>query len=91
MKRKSKFVPYYDKIHVKLFEEDSLLKSEQSQFEQMGTVIAVGTKVKFCKPGDFIYFLKHGCEKTPEHNGESYYVVTDNPNIILGKHGRDTK
>lgn len=88
---KNKFIPYYNKIHVKLFEEESMLQSENKNYMQMGTVVAVGRDVKFAKVGDFIYFLQHGCETTPEYQSETYHVVTDSPNIILGRYGRDKK
>lgn len=72
--------PYYDKIEIEPAKQDPMIGA----LEEMGTVISVGRDVKFCKPGDFIYFRSWGISKITE--GETVrYIISDDPKFILGK------
>lgn len=81
-----KFIPFEDKIYVKPIKQDTLLVSDIGQFEEQGEVIAVGSKVKFCKPGDTIFFASWLVTKAPDFNGEVCYVVPEISEAILGKY-----
>lgn len=79
------FTPYYDKIQIEPIKQDLMLVSEQNQYHEMGKVVSVGSKVKFVKKGDIVYFDSWGCKKTPEEDGKSYYVISCSDTFILGK------
>ncbi len=75
-------IPYYDKIVIKPLEEKTIIKSQDTNLLEKGEVVAVGRDVTFVKVGDIVYFESYGCIKTAD--GE--YVVTENGQVILGKH-----
>jgi len=77
------FTPFPDRILIEPFKQESMLMSEQNI--ESGKVIEVGSKVKFVKKGDTIYFTSWGLDKTPEVDGVRYYVVQENSDFILGK------
>ncbi len=78
------FVPYDDKIEVEPAQQTTVLSSEPA-LEEMGTVVAIGANVRFVKPGDTLFFVSHGCWKTPEVDGKRHYLVPETPEFILGK------
>lgn len=86
MKKKT-FVPYFDKVQIKPIEDDSVLKGEGDSFLSVGIVIAVGSDVNFLKKGDTVFFVAYGVDKTPEIDGEQFYVVSQKSEFILGKYG----
>lgn len=85
-----KFIPFNDKIVVEPITQDSFLMGEMKPLEEMGKVIAVGSKVKFVKVGDTLFFSSWGCQKTPvvdgNPDGKRYYVVPEAGDFILGKY-----
>lgn len=82
---KKKFVPYYDKIEIVPMETEGFFKSEQN-LEERGMVVAIGSKVKFVKVGDIVYFSSWGLTKTPEQaNGIAHFIVPETSDFILGK------
>lgn len=84
----NKFIPYYDKIQVKPFTQDSIILSQEETLIEAGEVVAIGSQVGFVKVGDIIYFDAWGCSKTPEIDGERHYVVPEKSQLILGKSER---
>jgi co-chaperonin GroES (HSP10) len=85
------FIPYLTKIQVEPVKKDTMLMSDQKDYQEMGKVIAVGSKVKFVKKGDLLYFTSWGVDKTPEVDGKSYYVVEESSAFILGKESNGPK
>lgn len=79
------FKPYHNKIQIEPIKKDTMLMTEQKDYQEMGRVIAVGENVRFVKKGDLLYFTSWGVDKTPEIDGKSYYVVEDSSAFILGK------
>lgn len=86
-----KFIPFFDKIYVRPIKSDSMLQVETGQFEETGIVVSVGRDVKFCKPGDTIFFASWLVSKPPEINGDQCYVIPENSGAILGKMGDEAK
>lgn len=87
-KNKKTFTPYFDKVVISPMSDDSMLKGEDSQFLEKGTVVSVGRDCRFLKKGEIVFFTSWGCDKTPpDENGESYYVLTEKSQFILGKYG----
>lgn len=80
-----KFIPYDDKIEVLPTKQETFLSSDDINLYEMGEVIAIGSKVKFVKVGDILYFAGWGCLKTPEVDGVRHYVISENSDFILGK------
>lgn len=90
---KSKFIPYFNKVYIKPFEEEGMLRAEGDAFLEKGTVLAVGRDCKFLKKGDTVFFSSWGCDKTPpDEDGNVYYVLAEQAQFILGKlgHGKST-
>ena len=85
------FIPYSDKIQIEPIKQDAILVSDGNQFQEMGKVIAIGSKVKFVKRGDIVYFSSWGVSKTPEIDGVVYYVVPESSDFILGKQNGSKK
>ena len=65
---------------------ESFLQNDNNNFEEMGIVLQIGQGcTKFLSIGDTVFFIKEASEKTPEVNGEQFYVVLESPEFILGK------
>lgn len=86
-----RFIPFPDKIVIEPFTHPSYIPTDDEMFEEMGTVISVGSSVTFCRKGDVIFFLAHGSDKTPEVDGKRWYVVTEHSSFILGKYAKEKK
>ncbi len=80
------FVPFGDKIVVEPIVQDTFLVSDTKQKREMGKVIAVGSKVKFVKVGDTLFFNPWGYFETPEIDGVKHCVIPENSEFILGKY-----
>ncbi len=83
-----RFIPFPDKIVIEPFEHPGYMPLNEEMFEEMGTVVTVGTNVTFCRKGDVLFFLAHGCDKTTEVEGKRFYVVTEHSGFILGKYAK---
>jgi len=81
----NKFIPYFDKIQVMPFKQDSIIMSQDENLIEAGEVVAIGEQVTFVKVGDIVYFDSWGCSKTPEIDGVRHYVVPEKSELILGK------
>lgn len=79
------FEPYYDKIVIKPFKKERIIRGEDADLVEAGEVIAVGEAVKWLKIGDTVFFDSWGSSKTPVVNGEQHYVVSVREDVILGK------
>lgn len=84
-----KFIPFYDKVQIRPFKRDNWVPDES--LLEKGEVLAVGDACKFLKKGDTVFFVSWGLDKTPDENGESYYVVPEKSEFILGKYGAGKK
>lgn len=82
---KNNFIPYHNRILIEPISRESLLNSSNESFE-MGKVIAVGSKVSFCKIGDTVFFAPQGCEISTDDKGNQYYVLSDDTEFIYGKY-----
>lgn len=82
-----KFIPYPDKVQVKPSKKDSFFNDDN--LLETGTVVAVGKDCKFLKVGDVVFFSSWGVDKTPEQDGEQYYVLQEKSEFILGKLAKD--
>jgi co-chaperonin GroES (HSP10) len=90
-----KFIPYPDKILIKPIKDETFLAQQSERIEEKGKVIAVGIDVKFVEKGDIVYFNAWGHKlirgediDLPE---ESYYLVSEIPEFILGKVAKHKK
>ncbi len=83
-----KFIPYCDKIEVEPIKQDQVILSQEQSFEEMGIVVAIGDHVQGIFPelaiGDTLFFVSHGCWKTPEVEGKRHYLVSCDEEFILG-------
>lgn len=83
----NKFIPFYDRVQIRPFKRDSWVPDES--LLEKGEVIAVGEKCTFLKKGDTVFFTSWGMDKTPDEDGEPYYVIPEKSEFILGKyHGK---
>lgn len=83
----NKFIPFYDRVQIRPLKSENALLDES--LREIGEVIAVGTKCTFLKKGDTVFFTSWGMDKTPDEDGESYYVIPEKSEFILGKyHGK---
>lgn len=81
-----KFIPYNDKVQIKPQKSEIYATTEDTQYLEIGEVIAVGDEVTFLKVGDTVYFDAWGMLKTPEIEGqEQFFVVPEKSQFILGK------
>lgn len=78
------FVPYKDKIEIQPIKEEGILERMSSNYQEAGTVLAVGSEVTDIAVGDTLYFLSHGCWETAKVDGISHYVVPATSEYILG-------
>lgn len=79
------FEPYFDKIYIRPHVQDGLLQRDTGQYEEVGTVIAIGKDVTFCDIGDTVYFASWLVSKGPKFEDQDCYVVPENSGAILGK------
>jgi co-chaperonin GroES (HSP10) len=79
------FIPFPDKIEIRPIKKEGVLVTEDPNLLEMGEVVAVGEKVTFAKPGDILFFVRHGMWVTAEVNGEKHYLVSEAEEFILGK------
>lgn len=86
-----RFIPFPDKIVIEPFAHPSFVPTDDDMYEEMGTVISVGSAVTFCRKGDVIFFLASGGDKTAEVDGKRLYVVTEHSSFILGKFAKKKK
>lgn len=79
------FTPYDDKIVIKPDPKNPYITDE---YKESGTVIRVGADVTFVKEGDTVYFDSWGCSKI-DVDGETFFVISDLPEVIQGKIAKD--
>lgn len=82
--RNSRFVPFPNKVEVEPIRPDTFLNVDSNVITS-GKVLSVGMGVKYCKVGDTLLFRAYGCD-TIEFEGKNYYIVTIDPQFILGKY-----
>lgn len=83
--------PYYNQIQIEPITDDGFLVVEDNHPEK-GRVIAVGSKVKFVKVGDILYFNYWGLRRTKrDENDKQYFLVEDDPKFILGKESKNER
>lgn len=86
-----KFIPYYNKIVIEPIKQKTVILSDTGNLQERGIVVAIGSAVEFVKIGDHLFFDAWGCGKTsPDEDGKEYYVVSDDPDVILGKEDHAT-
>lgn len=89
------FTPFYDKIVIVPFESNIVFTG--GKLQEVGEVVAVGSKVKFAKVGDIIYFNKEGVRVTQKikEDDVEYYTILECPEFINGiiakVHGKTKK
>lgn len=85
-----KFVPFPTKILITPSEQLDAFGNSTGLIEK-GIVEEIGKEVKFLKKGDTVYFNSFGCDKTPEEDGKSFYVVEESSPFILGKISKNVR
>jgi len=75
--------PFGNQILVKPMEKKQLLVSQQKNFCDYGTVIAVGDQVEKIKVDDIIGYTVWGMNSL-EIDGIKHYFVPEDPRFILG-------
>lgn len=79
-----KIEPLFNHILIKPAEKKHLLVSQQKNFCDYGTVIAVGPDVKTIKVDDIIGYTVWGLNHI-ELNGTKHFLVPEDPRFILGR------
>ena len=78
------FIPYENNIVVLPLKSDSVF--DEGKLQEVGMVLAIGSKVKGIKVGDTVFFNAEGIRKTQKISGEGieYYCILTCPEFILG-------
>lgn len=85
-------IPFYRRLQIKPHESESVLRSMENKFLQIGTVLAVWQspwwrfwdKSSF-KEGDIIMFNSWGVDSMSDGEQEYFFVLEDK-DFILGKY-----
>ncbi len=85
------FIPFEGYAEIEPARNKTVIKSEDKDLLEKGTVLSVGAGVSFLKAGDIVHFDSWGCSKLVDSAGKERYVIQVNQTVIKGKEIKNEK